>query len=76
MALSAEAQRGDGVTKPDTARSESAGRAKLKVSALEGPVGEGIVAMPVWFDEHTVARRWGVSVYTVQRERKRGRLES
>jgi len=39
-------------------------------------VGEAIVAMPVWFDEHTVAKRWGVSVYTVQRERKRGRLKA
>ena len=39
-------------------------------------MGEAIVDMPVWFDEHTVARRWGVSVYTVQRERKRGRLKA
>ena len=39
-------------------------------------MGEAIVAMPVWFDERTVAKRWGVSVYTVQRERKRGRLKA
>ena len=39
-------------------------------------MGEAIAAMPLWFDEHTVAKRWGVSVYTVQRERKRGRLKA
>ena len=35
-----------------------------------------IIPMPLWIDERAVADRWGVSIYTVQRERKRGKIKA
>ena len=35
-----------------------------------------VTLMPIWIEERAVAKRWGVSIYTVQRERKRGRLKA
>src|SRR5262245_558063 len=35
-----------------------------------------LVALPLWISERDVAERWGVSIFTVQRERKRGKLKA
>ena len=35
-----------------------------------------LVPLPLWISERDVAERWGVSIFTVQRERKRGKLKA
>ena len=35
-----------------------------------------VISLPLWMDERAVADRWGVSIYTVQRERKRGKVKA
>lgn len=37
---------------------------------------EVVIPLPIWLDERTVALRWGVSFYTVQRIRKGGDLKA
>lgn len=37
---------------------------------------EAHTPLPMWIDERAVADRWGVSTYTVQRERKRGKVKA
>jgi hypothetical protein len=38
-------------------------------------VGE-VIPIRAWIDERAVADRWGVSIYTVRRERKRGKVKA
>lgn len=35
-----------------------------------------VIRMPIWIEERAVAQRWGVSVYTVQRYRKLGKIKA
>ena len=35
-----------------------------------------VIPLPTWIDEYAVVQRWGVSVYTVQRYRKCGKVKA
>lgn len=39
-------------------------------------VTQVIIPLPLWIEERAVANRWGVSIYTVQRVRKGGKLKA
>ena len=37
---------------------------------------EGVISLPVWIEERALAARWNVSIYTIQRIRKRGEVKA
>ena len=48
----------------------------MNVSNSQSSVMQDLLQFPIWLDEQAVAQRLKVSVYTIQRMRKRGELKA